>query len=102
MCAESVLRGSDIFVKGVRSIDRRAMKDQRVCLAVDLENCDLPRGSDCSLFTGKNVYFLVSCFLLFIFVGLLARECFVYLAVMCFLLIQAFVLILSIEFPVRV
>ena len=56
MCAESVLRGSNIFVKGVRAIDKTAMKDKKVCLAVDLHNCDLPRGSDCCLFTGKNLF----------------------------------------------
>ena len=55
MCAESVLRGSDIFMKGVRSVDKNALKDQKVCLAVDLCNCDLPRGSDTTLFTGRNV-----------------------------------------------
>lgn len=51
-----MLRGSNIFVKGVRAIDKMAMKNMKVCLAVDLCNCDLPRGSDCSLFTGKNLY----------------------------------------------
>lgn len=56
MCAESVLRGSDIFVKGVRGIDKTATKDQKVCLVVDLCNCDLPRGSDVSMFTGRNMY----------------------------------------------
>lgn len=55
MCAESVLRGSDIFVKGVRSIAKGAMKGQRVCIAVDLCNEDLPRGTDTTSFTGRNV-----------------------------------------------
>ena len=55
MSAETVLRGSDIFMKGVRSVDKNALKDQKVCLAVDLCNCDLPRGSDTTLFTGRNV-----------------------------------------------
>lgn len=55
MCAESVLRGSDIYVKGVRSIAKGAMKGQRVCIAVDLCNEDLPRGTDTIRFTGRNV-----------------------------------------------
>ena len=56
MCAESVLRGSDIFVKGVRATDKTCSKGQKVCLAVDLCNTDLPRGSDVALFDGRNVY----------------------------------------------
>ncbi|KAM7454974.1 hypothetical protein BLSTO_04267 [Blastocystis sp. subtype 1] len=55
MCAESVLRGSDIFVKGVRAVDKACTKGQKVCVAVDLCNNDLPRGSDVSLFTGSNL-----------------------------------------------
>ena len=55
MCAESVLRGSDIFVKGVRAVDKTCTKGQKVCVAVDLCNNDLPRGSDVSLFIGSNL-----------------------------------------------
>lgn len=56
LCAESVLRGSDIFVKGIRSMSKLCVKGSRVCLAVDLHNCSLPRGSDLSNFTGRNLY----------------------------------------------
>ena len=56
MCAESVLRGSDIFVKGVRAVDKTCVKGQKVCVAVDLCNTDLPRGSDVSLFNGSNLH----------------------------------------------
>ena len=55
MCAESVLRGSDIFVKGIRSIEKNCVKGQRVCIVVDICNTDLPRGSDTSQFTGRNM-----------------------------------------------
>ena len=55
LCAESVLRGSDIYVKGIRSMSKSCVKGTRVCLAVDLHNGELPRGSDLSHFTGHNL-----------------------------------------------
>lgn len=51
MCAESVLRGSDIFVKGVRAVSKDIQEGTTVAIAVDLLDTKLPRGSDISCFT---------------------------------------------------
>ncbi|KAK8812289.1 hypothetical protein WA158_007523 [Blastocystis sp. Blastoise] len=56
-CGESVLRGSDIYVKGIRFITKPIETKQKVCIAVELpsELPPLPRGSDIQLYKGNMV-----------------------------------------------
>ena len=58
MCGESVLRGSNIFVKGIQSMERTCTKGEKVCIVVDICNTKLPRGSALGLYDGKNLYIL--------------------------------------------
>ena len=55
ICGESVLRGSNIFVKGIESMERTCVKGERVCIVVNTCNTQLPRGSDLELYDGKNM-----------------------------------------------
>ena len=50
------MRGSNIFVKGIQSMERTCTKGERVCIVVNICNTNLPRGSDLGLYDGKNMY----------------------------------------------
>ena len=56
LCAESVLRGSDIFVKGVQAASKEMQEGGKVCIAVNLLDKKLPRGSDISCFMEPLLY----------------------------------------------
>ena len=54
VCGEAVLRGADVFVRGVVGASAGIEVGQRVCVTVDLERA-LPMGSYAARFTGRRV-----------------------------------------------
>ena len=55
MCGEAVLRGADIFVKGVRGASAGTEEEMEVAISVDLDGV-LPRGTEAGQFNTRKLF----------------------------------------------
>ena len=74
------MQGSNIFVKGIQSMERTCTKGERVCIVVNICNTNLPRGSDLDCMMVKTCTFNLFAFV----VALSARVFWNSLAAKCF------------------